>query len=251
MNLLRPGLHVVRRDDRHLQIGLDPPWRLIVPDEPDVQGVLDDLATGRPPAPTTPAGHRVLRDLGHADMLLPHPAPPRPRAVAVAGDARPAAEAERVLRAAGTVPVPVERADLALVITSGEPARDLVDDHLRAGRPHLVVGAGPRCYRVGPFVAPGSTACLRCVDAHLAERDPRRGVVVEQLAGRTATPDDPTLESLAVTWAVRDVLRYLAGGTPSTWSATVDLDVELDPRRHPWSRHPHCGCAWDALLDAN
>jgi bacteriocin biosynthesis cyclodehydratase domain-containing protein len=247
MSLLRPGLHVVRRDDRHLQIGLDPPWRLVVPDEPDVQGVLDDLVSGRPPAPTTPAGHRVLHDLGRADMLLPHPAPLRPRAVAVAGDTRPAAEAERVLRAAGAVPAPVDRADLTVVVTSGEPDRDVVDDHLRADRPHLLVGAGPRGFRVGPFVVPGSTACLRCVDAHLAERDPRRGVVVEQLAGRTAAPDDPVLEALAVTWAVRDALRYLAGGTPSTWSATVDLDVELDPRRHSWSRHPHCGCAWDAL----
>jgi len=251
MSLLRPGLHVVRRDDRHLQIGLDPPWRLVVPDDPDVQGVLDDLVAGRPPAPTTAAGHRVLRDLDHADMLVPHRAPPRARAVSVAGDAGAAAEAERVLRAAGAVPVPVDRAGVALVVTSGEPARDLVDDHLRAGRPHLVVGAGPRGYRVGPFVVPGSTACLRCVDAHLAERDPRRGVVVEQLAGRTAAPDDPALEALAVTWAVRDALRYLAGGTPSTWSATIDLDVELDPRRHSWARHPHCGCAWDALLAAN
>lgn len=247
MSLLRPGLHVVRRDDRHLQIGLDPPWRLVVPDEPDVHRVLDDLVSGRTPAPTTPGGHRVLRDLGRADMLLPDPAPPRSRAVTVAGGARPAAEAERMLRAVGAVPVPVERADLALVVTSGEPARDLVDDHLRADRAHLVVGAGPRGYRVGPFVVPGTTACLRCVDAHLAERDPRRGVVVEQLAGRTAAPDDPALEALAVTWAVRDALRYLAGGTPSTWSATVDLDVELDPRRQSWSRHPHCGCAWDAL----
>lgn len=247
MSLLRPGLHVVRRDDRHLQIGLDPPWRLVVPDEPDVLGVLDDLVSGRPPSPTTAVGHRVLRDLDHADMLRPAPAPPRSRAVSVAGDARPAAQAERVLRAAGAVPVREDHADLAVVLTSGEPARHLLDEHLRAGRAHLVVGAGPRGYRVGPFVAPGSTACQRCVDAHLAERDPRRGVVVEQLAGRSTAPDDPALEALAVAWAVRDALHYLAGGTPSTWSATVDLDLDLDPRPHSWSRHPHCGCAWDAL----
>ena len=110
-----------------------------------------------------------------------------------------------------------------------------------------MVGAHPRGYRVGPFVEPGVTACLRCVDAHLGERDPRRGVVVEQLAGRTAAPDDLALEALAVTWAVRDALRYLAGADPSTWSATVDLDLELDPLRQAWTRHPHCGCAWDAL----
>jgi len=215
-----------------------------VPNQPDVQCVLDDLLADRVPAPETLAGHRLLRDLDRADMLRPDPQPSGPHAVTVAGAARPAAESERLLRAAGVSTV---HADLAIVVAAGEPSRTLVDDHLRAGRPHLVVGAGPRGYRVGPFVVPGSTACLRCVDAHLAVRDPRRGVVVEQLAGRTAAPDDTVLEQLAVTWAVRDALRYLAGERPSTWSATVDLDLELDPHRHEWSRHPHCGCAWDAL----
>ncbi|GAA4692662.1 hypothetical protein [Nocardioides conyzicola] len=248
MSLLRTGLHVVRRDDRHLQIGLDPPWRAVVPDEPDVQAVLDDLVAGRAPSPATAAGHRALRELHRADLLRPEPVAPPARTVSIAGDARPAAEAERLLRASGVVPDTADRADLAVVLVSGEPARDLVDDHLRTGRPHLVVGAHARGYRVGPFVEPGTTACLRCVDAHLAERDPRRGVVVEQLAGRTAAPDDLALEALAVTWAVRDALRYLAGAEPSTWSATVDLDLELDPARRTWSRHPHCGCAWDALL---
>ncbi|WP_155993267.1 hypothetical protein [Nocardioides sp. URHA0020] len=250
MSLLRTGLHVVRRDDQHLQIGVDPPWRLVVPDEPDVQRVLDDLLAGRPPSPETAAGHQTLRDLHRADMLRPPGEPRRSCSVAVAGAARATAEAERLLRAAGIGPVLAERADradLTMVVAAGEPPRDLVDDHVRTGRPHLVVGAGPRGFRVGPFVVPGSTACLRCVDAHLAEHDPRRGVVVEQLAGRTAAPDDPALEALAITWAVRDALRYVAGSTPSTWSATVDLDVELEPRRQAWTRHPHCGCAWDAL----
>src|SRR6478736_10257518 len=215
MSLLRTGLHVVRRDDHHLQIGVDPPWRLVVPDEADVQRLLDDLLAGRTPAPQTSAGHRVLQELAAADMLRPTPDPPRSYAVAVAGAAHAAVETERLLRAAGVLPVHVEHADLAIVVATGEPPRALVDDHVRAGRPHLVVGAGPRGYRVGPFVVPGTTACLRCVDAHLAERDPRRGVVVEQLAGRPAAPDDPALQALAMSWAIRDALRYLAGGCPS------------------------------------
>ncbi|KQW45081.1 hypothetical protein ASC77_20080 [Nocardioides sp. Root1257] len=247
MDLLRPGLHVVRRDDRHLQIGLDPPWRVVVPDDPDVQAVLDDLVAGRAPSPATHAGHRALRDLRAAGMLGPAVAPLPTAAVAVVGDARPTGEVVRLLRAADVSPAPLEEADLAVVVSSGEPPRDLVDDRVRAGQAHLVVGAGPRGFRVGPFIEPGATACLRCVDAHLAERDPRRGVVVEQLAGRAAAPDDALLEALALTWAVRDVLRYLTGAVPSTWSATVRLDLDLDPDRREWSRHPHCGCAWDAL----
>src|SRR4051794_37163876 len=242
MDLLRPGLHVVRRDDRHLQIGLDPPWRGVVPDDPDGQALLDDLAAGRAPSPATHAGHRALRDLRAAGMVGPAVAPPEACAVAVIGDARPTAEVVRLLRAGGVAPLAAnraDRADLAVVVASGEPPRDLVDDRVRAGQPHLVVGAGPRGFRVGPLVDPGATACLRCVDAHLAELDPRRGVVVEQLAGRTTAPDDPVLETLAASWAVRDVLRYLAGATPSTWSASIELDVDGDPHRRVWSRHPH------------
>jgi hypothetical protein len=243
MSLLRPGLHVVRRDDRHLQIGLDPPWRLVVPDEPDVRRLLDDLVAGRPPEPATGRAHRVLRDLAAAGMLDPATAPAL-GAVTVSGSADRVGEADRLLTAAGVRRGRAEDADVALVITDGEPARDVVDDHLRAGRPHLVVSSGPHDHRVGPFVAPGRTACLRCVDAHLGELDPRRAVVVEQLAGRPASPEEPVLAVLAVAWAVQDVLRYLSGDRPSTWSATVSLAIEGDPEPRSWARHPHCGCSW-------
>lgn len=245
-SLLRPGLHVVRRDDRHLQIGLDPPWRVIALDVPDVHMVLADLASGSPPAPATTAGHRLLRDLTAAGMLRPD-SPPAGR-VALAGTADLCAEAGRLLAAGPVRPVDdPAHADVVLVLAAGEPSRDLVDDHLRDGRPHLVTGAGARGHRVGPFVVPGVTACLRCVDAHLAEHDPRRAVVVEQLRGVAAVPDDAALAALAVAWAVRDVRAYLAGQRPTTWSATVDLDLALSPRPREWRRHPWCGCAWDAV----
>jgi hypothetical protein len=44
-------------------------------------------------------------------------------------------------------------------------------------------------------------------------------------------------------WVVRDVLAFLDGGEPTTWSATVDLDAAA-PVRRVWLRHPHCGCTW-------
>ena len=83
--------------------------------------------------------------------------------------------------------------------------------------------AGSR--RIGPFVEPGRTACLRCVDAHEAEVDPRLPFLVEQAAMATdgGEPVDPVLDRLALAWAVRDLCRYLEGDEPSTWSATVDL----------------------------
>lgn len=244
MTLLRPGLHVARRDDQHLQIGIDPPWRLVVPDRPDVQRLLDDLAAGRSPAPESPEAHRVLLALTRAGMLLEtEPAAQPPAAVGVHGDGPAAAEAARLLRAAGC-PVAAGEGAVALVLADGEVRRGDVDVHVRAGRPHQVVTGSALGYTVGPFVVPGATACLRCVDAHRGEHDPRRAVVVEQLGGRPGGPGDPTLRTLAAAWAVRDVLSYLAGRSPATWSATITVGPDLAPVRRAWSRHPHCGCSW-------
>jgi hypothetical protein len=251
---LRPGLRVVRRDDDHLQVGVDPPWRLVVPDEPDVRRLLGDLTAGRPADPRTPSGHRVLRALLAADMLVD----PESRsdvarrragtAVSVEASGQEAADAARLLRAAGCPVVSPDEATAALVIAEGEPRRDLVDAHLREGRAHLPVAATPRGFVLGPFVVPGSTACLRCVDAHHGAHDPRRAVVVEQLAGLDAGPRDPALAAVATAWAVRDVVAYVDGDQPSTWSATVELGPGLEPVRRAWARHPHCGCSWDLAV---
>jgi hypothetical protein len=251
MTLLRPGLHVVRRDDRHLQVGVDPPWRLVVPDEPDVQRLLADLAVGRQPLPETPAAHRVLAALLSADMVVDRgarAASVRARsaaAVSVEAGGRPAADALRILRAARCGVAPPGVATVALVLAAGEPRREVIDAHLREGRPHLPVAATAHGYTLGPFVVPGVTACQRCVDAHLGEHDPRRAVIVEQLGGRESGPGDQALEAVATAWAVRDVLAFVDGDRPSTWSATVEIGTDLRPRRREWTRHPYCGCAWD------
>ncbi|MBZ5740680.1 hypothetical protein [Nocardioides mangrovi] len=247
---LRPGLYVVRRDDRHLQVGLDPPARLVVPDRPDLRALLDDLVAGHPLDLRTGAAQWLARSLAAAGLLqVDAPTPPRPT-VSVAGAGPLAVEATRLLGAAGVPVAHGESAGVALVLADGEPPRDLVDDHVRDGRDHLVVSADAAGYRVGPFVRPGVTACLRCVDAHRGERDPRRAVVVEQLAGRPLAAPDPALRALAVSWAVRDLLGHLDGRTPASWSAEVALDDGPLPRRTPWTRHPHCGCTWADGLTA-
>lgn len=246
---LRPGLHVVRRDDDHLQVGVDPPWRLVLPDRPDVRRLLDDLACGRVAEPDSPATHRALADLDRAGLLVDGVPRPEVTPVAVEGGGAAATEATRLLRAVGCRVVPAERAELALVLADGEPRRADVDAHLRDGRPHLVVAASAYGFTIGPFVVPGATACLRCVDAHLGQHDPRRAVVVEQVGGLAVDEHDPGLTALAAAWAVRDLLSYLEGGRPSTWSATVVIGTDLAPVTRPWSRHPHCGCSWaDGLV---
>jgi hypothetical protein len=246
---LRPGLHVVRRDDRHLQVGVDPPWRLVLPDDPGVLRLLDDLAAGRPPCPVTGATHRALVALERAGLLV-EPEPERhPVAVVVEGTGPTADEAARILRAAGCDVVATAAAEVALVLADGEPRRADLDDHVRDGRAHLVVAGTAYGVTIGPFVLPGSTACLRCVDAHLGLHDPRRAVVLEQVGGLPAREHDAGLTALVAGWAVRDLLSFAEGRRPSTWSATVEIGTDLMPRHRTWTRHPHCGCAWaDGLV---
>jgi len=138
-------------------------------------------------------------------------------------------------------------AAVRLVVTLGEPSRTISDALMRDDVAHLWVAVTPGRVRLGPFVEPGRSACLRCVDAHLGERDPRRATVLHQVAGLPPSPYavvDPALLDLAAAWAARDVRRHLDGLGSSLRSADVTLTDDLGVSRREWLRHPHCGCAW-------
>ncbi|RHW28622.1 hypothetical protein D0Z08_01820 [Nocardioides immobilis] len=271
--LLRPGVAVVRRDAGTLQVGLDPPLAARVPDAPEVRALLDALREGRAPGDLTPVAARALDTLVAAGLAFPAATgPAQPEVVATQaqfgadGVRRLAARAGHRIGLRCPGPARAILADLLgpagvtvddtspsvwLVVTTGPSVRESIDPLVRSGAPHLLVSGGAEGRRVGPFVEPGRTACLRCVDAHEAELDPRRPFLVEQ-AARAADgtePTDPVLDRLALAWAVRDLCRYLEGDEPSTWSTTVDLGPTDAPRVVRWLRHPHCGCAWDLLFD--
>src|SRR5262249_23708525 len=72
-------------------------------------------------------------------------------------------------------------ATVRIVVSLGEPPRRVSDVLVRDDVPHVFVAVHPRAVRIGPMVDPGRTPCLRCVDAHLGERDPRRATVLHQL----------------------------------------------------------------------
>jgi hypothetical protein len=133
------------------------------------------------------------------------------------------------------------RAEVVLHVT------DLPDDCAPAdrwvvdSRPHLTVVAVPRGVRIGPFVVPGLTACLRCVRAGSDAAGEPRPPGVDLAPGPGV---DAALLALALGWAARDTRTWLGDGTPSTWSATVTVGVDLSPRVRRWPRHPHCGCSW-------
>jgi hypothetical protein len=277
---LRPGIRVVRRDDEHLQVGIDPGHRLVLPDDLAVHDLLADLRVGRRPALDVPdvrrwchalADRRLLVDAGELAVAL---AGTLPRAVVLACFAQHGSDATRrlesrararveviadatwrpvalrLLSGAGVAVTSDQPTATLLVHAGGEPPRDDLDPWARDGAPHLVLRNRGGRVIVGPFVAPGLTACLRCVDAHACDEDPGHALVVEQHTAEADEPCDPLLMQLAVTWAVRDVVAYVDGDCPATWSATVTLGPAAAPDARPWTRHPRCGCAWGDVLAA-
>jgi len=256
--LLRPGVGLARRDADHLQVGLDRPRAAVLPDTRSVRLLLVELAHGSPlstlDAVTAPALAELVRVglVVAADDEVARPA--RRAAFRVHLDVPPSL-LPAALRLVGEAGLGLARdgagAAVSLVWSEGELARDRLDGWVRAGTAHLVVRETPDGPVLGPYVVPGATACLRCVDAHAGEADPRRALVVEQLATdgplRPAAPD-PAERALALAWAVRDLVTAAEGGVPATWSATVALGT-LPPDVTAYHRHLHCGCAWAEPLE--
>jgi hypothetical protein len=280
--LLLPGVLVTRRDDGHLQIGLDPALSVVTPDVPAARELLRSLREGIAPEaapavarlsaellgrglvidgddlvvdlPASRAGaHAVAAAYAHADLgahaLLARRAT-RPVVVEASGPLSELGDlAERLLDLSG---VPTGGSPYAgLVLAAGEFDRARVDTMVRSDLPHLLLQVVEGITRLGPFVVPGVTACLRCVDAHLGDADPRRALVVEQYARAAAQrtdgvpePVDPAVATAAVGWAVRDLVSFVDDELPATWSAGVRIGPGMHQERTDWPRHPSCGCAW-------
>jgi len=123
-----------------------------------------------------------------------------------------------------------------------EADRVLVAGLHRDKVPYLLVQACDRWASVGPFVIPGQTSCVTCLDLTRRGLDPTWPVQVFQLSQRVIPPD-PLLCSWASATAVAHALAYTRGLTPESASTTVELSAE-DGRltyRH-WPVHPDCPC---------
>ena len=142
---------------------------------------------------------------------------------------------------------------VVVVVGAGEPRRELLDPLVRDGVPHLLVRMVEGEAVLGPFVDPGSTACLRCLDAHRTRADPAWPLLVEQYARATAQdrpdgvpePVDAALAALALAWAARDLATLAGGGRPVTHSTTVRISPALEAlETRTWPPHSSCGCGW-------
>jgi hypothetical protein len=106
---------------------------------------------------------------------------------------------------------------------------------------------------IGPFVLPGRTPCLRCVELTRGDRDPAWPVLAAQLIGERSRvePCDVVLASAAASVAALNVLAWLDRGAeaapsaslPPTIGGTLELSLaDLRLRRRTVPAHPGCGC---------
>lgn len=272
--VLRPGFVAVRRAAGELQVG-DLGVRAVLSDDADVRRLLDVLSdpTATWETPTGLAALRALRRLTDAGLAVPEPRSPRQRQLAAAYGAswprreRARAEADVVVSGTSSLTAslttllaeegvtasrglrPRSSAGLILAATEGPVRRELLD---ASPGPVLPVAVLPDRWEIGPLVVPGRTACLRCVDATRSAEDPRLPLVVEQLGRRqTPVPVSPATARLGLGLAVREVLAWVDGDAPASWSATLTVPASGLPHATPWLRHPECGCAWDIVLLAD
>jgi bacteriocin biosynthesis cyclodehydratase domain-containing protein len=265
--ILRPGTHVLQRGAGEVQVGLDPASALVLPDSPAVRRTVRRLAAPAdagvdvdPPTLDLLARHGLLADAD--DLLRGHAASRDDWRTETRTFGHAAGEGLReglisLLRSAGIREASPRRAaapDLGVLVGVGEPDRELLDAWTRGGTPYLLVRLTEGRAVVGPFVAPGSTACLRCLDAHHTDVDAAWPLLVRQYAAASscdrpdgaAEPVDPLLASLALAWAARDVASYVDGARPTTWSSTLTLHPLLSRiETRTWLRHPGCCCTWD------
>jgi hypothetical protein len=254
---LAPGLRVVRRGLHQLQVGLYADRRVLLPRTPEVEHTLTRLLQQQP-VDDVPAARAVLTVLDEQGCL-DRGRPVAGGTVALLGGAptRGPVDLSGLLVAAGlTETDSVEHADVVVVLALGELDRDLLDPLVRRRTDHLVVRMVDGGAVLGPFVVPGVTACLRCVDAHLSLLDPDHVVVTSRYLRATSVPrddgvpdvPDASLLGLATSWAARDVVAHLAGREPATFSRTLRFGPDPAFREEKrWLRHPDCGCCWPGL----
>lgn len=167
------------------------------------------------------------------------------------------------------------RPDLVVLASETAPDRALAAELSRRGIAHLVVTVTETVAVLGPFVQPGRTACVRCLDLHRTDRDPAWPLVLDRLAhgttagsrpgGRSGSPTpvgptsgsgaapsgpavagcDDVLATLAAAHAVLHCTTALRGDLPPSADATWEFRLPGgQARRRTWEPHPDCGCDW-------
>lgn len=295
---LRPGLQVLRRDVRTLQLGRDWPGVATVRDSAALQAVLsaiDDFkddrgvimaaaASGLEPTDceaalamlvdagavvdqAAVAGGARRRSAGVAEStwsawwLLCGPGSSAASLlqdrstcqVLVRGDGMLADEIRRLLV---TARVPVtgnpSNAQVVVLASEREPSRDLTDELMHSGLPHLWVCVRDLVGIVGPFVAPGVSACLRCVDLSMSDLDPAWPTLLASAAARplAVPPAEDVHVALIAALAAQETLLWASQLKPQSFDRVIELPHGLGSLQiQNFPPHPQCGCGWASEHD--
>jgi hypothetical protein len=287
--IIRPGLQIIRRDLHTLQVGLAWPGLTWLPASPALQAVLAAIdgfrdLTGVVLAAAS-AGHPVdacaaaldrLIDIGAvvdrsatrrpdcreqvwaALWLLAGPdstaddvlALRRTCRVHVYGDG-PVAEIVRDLLPRSHVAITDNTAEATLLVLTDthDPERSRSDEAMRSGLPHVWTYLRDLVGVVGPFVIPGTSSCLRCVDSIHHELDPA-WVFPRSTPPPPAPPIDPVFAAVVAAWAAQDVVTWASGYPPRTLDAVIEIPYVAGPvERRTRPPHPQCGCGWSTRHD--
>jgi hypothetical protein len=142
--------------------------------------------------------------------------------------------------------------DVVVLAYDHEPPTDMVERLMREGRPHLVVAVRGVTGQVGPFVQPGRTPCLRCVDLTRSHTEHGWAGLREQLSRPARGPGAAaaargTVVAAAVALAVSEVVAMIEGRVTVTGEATAVFGPGGPlPELRIWPLHPLCGCSWQA-----
>ncbi len=250
--MLAPGALLLRRDRTTLQIGTAPGVR--VRDQPGLGRLLRLLDGSLPldrlaevvardvPEFTADLSDTIARLISAGAVVDRRSARPDLR-VAVRADRSTGwlgARLTEALAPPGLAP------DVEVLLSAGEPARSGIENLRIAGVAHLPVVLDERRVRIGPFVVPGVTSCLTCLDELLADQDPAWAALVPQFERPRLLP--LALPHRLLLQAAAEVLHELeslgAGERPSTSGAVLSLGPghgDSDLRTVPFAAGCPCG----------
>jgi bacteriocin biosynthesis cyclodehydratase domain-containing protein len=290
--LLRPGLQILRRDARTVQLGLDWPGVCTLAETPalrsvltaidgfrDLRGVVMAAVESGTELDDAQSALDLLIDCGAvvdqakcwrrdadesswaswwllagpegsaADILRER----QRRHVRVHGSGQIAAAVGPLLTTAcvpwshdSTAP------DLVVLAHDGEPSRELADELMRDGVPHVWACVRDVVGVVGPFVVPGVTGCLRCADQARAEVDPAWLTLLEAAAARRPVVPacDPLLAALVGSWVAHEVTAWASGLRAQTLDAIIEVPFGFGTVASSRVQlHPACGCGWPISHD--
>lgn len=246
---LDPGLPLLWRDDRTLQLGANGGVRVDV-DAPWIEPLLGRMRAGFRRSAFDVIAHGVGAPRLEARALLA-----RLEAILVEDPPlSPAAWLESVnitdgrteyrMREAMTdegirIGAREDRDHVGVILLQGAAAALQLAPYLREDIAHLPVSFERGRVTVGPLVVPGASPCLSCRDAHERDRDAAWPLMHTQLIGRDAGPISAAQVAEAATLASR---LLQSPGPSATGAAAVGLSASGCREWHPLTFHEECRC---------